>query len=50
MHPKSLGRELKGIVKEVLSKCVAVSIIVGGKSSKDVQKDVDVDLEFKIKV
>ena len=41
MRPKSLSREMKGTVKEVLGSCVAVGITVDGKSSKDVQKDVD---------
>lgn len=38
---KSLSRELKGTVKEVLGSCVAVGITVDGKSPKDVQKEVD---------
>ena len=41
MRPKSLSREMKGTVKEVLGSCVAVGITVDGKSPKDVQKDVD---------
>ena len=41
MQPKSLSRELKGTVKEVLGTCVAVVITVDGKSPKDVQKEVD---------
>ena len=41
MQPKSLSRELKGTVKEVLGTCVAVGITVDGKSPKDVQKEVD---------
>ena len=41
MQPKSLSRELKGTVKEVLGTCIAVGITVDGKSPKDVQKDVD---------
>ena len=41
MQPKSLSRELKGNVKEVLGTCVAVGITVDGKSPKEVQKDVD---------
>ena len=47
MQPKSLSRELKGTVKEVLGTCVAVGITVDGKSPKDVQKDVD-DGKLKI--
>ena len=41
MRPKSLAREMKGTVKEVLGTCVAVGITVDGKSPKDVQKEVD---------
>ena len=41
MQVKSLSRELKGTVKEVLGTCVAVGITVDGKSPKDVQKEVD---------
>ena len=41
MVNKSLSREMKGTVKEVLGTCVAVGITVDGKSPKDVQKDID---------
>ena len=41
MRPKSLAREMKGTIKEVLGTCVAVGITVDGKSPKDVQKEVD---------
>ena len=41
MRPKSLAREMKGTVKEVLGSSVAVGITVDGKSPKDVQKDID---------
>ena len=41
MRPKSLAREMKGTVKEVLGTCVAVGITVDGKSPKDVQKEID---------
>ena len=41
MRPKSLAREMKGTVKEVLGSCVAVGITVDGKSPKDVQKEID---------
>ena len=41
MSEKSLSRELKGTVKEVLGTCVAVGITVDGKSPKDVQKEID---------
>ena len=40
-RPKSLSREMKGIVKEVLGSCFAFGITVDGKSSKNVQKYVD---------
>ena len=41
MRDRSLSRELKGTVKEVLGSCVAVGITVDGKSPKDVQKEID---------
>ena len=41
MRPKSLAREMKGTIKEVLGTCVAVGITVDGKSPKDVQKEID---------
>ena len=41
MLSKSLSRELKGTVKEVLGTCVAVGITVDGKSPKDLQKDIN---------
>ena len=41
MKTKSLAREMKGTIKEVLGTCVAVGITVDGKSPKDVQKEVD---------
>ena len=41
MRPKSLAREMKGTIKEVLGSCVAVGITVDGKSPKDVQKEID---------
>ena len=41
MRAKSLAREMKGTIKEVLGTCVAVGITVDGKSPKDVQKEVD---------
>ena len=41
MRRKSLAREMKGTVKEVLGSCVAVGITVDGKSPKDVQKEID---------
>ena len=41
MREKSLAREMKGTIKEVLGTCVAVGITVDGKSPKDVQKEID---------
>jgi large subunit ribosomal protein L12e len=41
MQEKSLAREFKGTVKEVLGTCVAIGITVDGKSPKDVTKDVE---------
>jgi large subunit ribosomal protein L12e len=41
MIPKSLAREFKGTVKEVLGSCLAVGITVDGKSPKEVTKEVD---------
>ena len=41
MAGKSMAKEFKGTVKEVLGSCVAVGITVDGKSPKDVQKDID---------
>ena len=41
MENKSLSRDLKGTVKEVLGTCVAVGITVDGKSTKEVTKEVN---------
>ena len=41
MKDKSLARELKGTVKEVLGTCLAVGITVDGKNPKDVTRDVE---------
>ena len=41
MENKSLSRDLKGTVKEVLGTCVAVGITVDGKSPKEVTKEVN---------
>jgi large subunit ribosomal protein L12e len=41
MRDKSLARELKGTVKEVLGTCLAVGITVDGKNPKDVTAEVD---------
>lgn len=41
MKAKSLSKDFKGTVKQVLGSCVAVGITVDGKSPKDVQKEID---------
>ena len=41
MSHKTLARELKGTVKEVLGSCLAVGITVDGKSPKEVTREVD---------
>ena len=41
MKEKTLSREIKGTVKEVLGTCLAVGITVDGKNPKDVTKDVE---------
>ena len=41
MKDKSLAREFKGTVKEVLGTCLAVGITVDGKNPKDITKEVD---------
>ena len=41
MKDKSLAREFKGTVKEVLGTCLAVGITVDGKNPKDITKEVE---------
>jgi len=41
MTNKTLAREMKGTVKEVLGTCLAVGITVDGKNPKDVTADVN---------
>jgi large subunit ribosomal protein L12e len=41
MREKSLAREMKGTVKEVLGTCVAVGITVEGKSPKEISQEVE---------
>jgi large subunit ribosomal protein L12e len=41
MTNKSLAREFKGTVKEVLGSCLAVGITVDGKNPKEVTKEVE---------
>jgi large subunit ribosomal protein L12e len=41
MNHKTLSREFKGTVKEVLGSCLAVGITVDGKNPKEVTKEVE---------
>jgi len=41
IRDKSLAREMKGTVKEVLGTCLAVGITVDNKNPKEVTKEVD---------
>ena len=41
MKEKSLARDMKGTVKEVLGTCLAVGITVDGKSPKEVTQEVE---------
>lgn len=41
MKEKSLSRDLKGTLKEVLGTCIAVGITVDGKSPKEITKEVN---------
>ena len=41
MKDKSLARDLKGTVKEVLGTCLAVGITVDGKNPKEVTQEVE---------
>lgn len=41
MKDKSLAREFKGTVKEVLGTCLAIGITVDGKNPKEVSKEVE---------
>lgn len=40
MRPKSLARELKGTVKEILGTCYSVGCQVDGRSPKDISDDI----------
>jgi len=42
MAGKSLSRELKGSVKEVLGTCLAIGISVDGKNPKIITKEVNI--------
>jgi large subunit ribosomal protein L12e len=41
MRPKSLARELKGTVKEILGTAFSVGCQVDGRSPKDVSDDIE---------
>ncbi|GAB2233687.1 hypothetical protein Droror1_Dr00002916 [Drosera rotundifolia] len=41
MRGRSMAKELKGTVKEILGTCVSVGCTVDGKSPKDVQEEID---------
>lgn len=40
MRSKSLARELKGTVKEILGTCYSVGCQVDGRSPKDISDDI----------
>ncbi|KAL4279148.1 hypothetical protein GQ457_03G043910 [Hibiscus cannabinus] len=51
MRPRSMAKDLRGTVKEILGTCVSVGCTVDGKDPKDLQQeiddgDVDVPLEM----
>ncbi|KMT02064.1 hypothetical protein BVRB_9g207930 [Beta vulgaris subsp. vulgaris] len=41
MKPRSMAKELKGTVKEILGTCVSVGCTVDGKDPKDLQQEVE---------
>ncbi len=41
MRPKSMAKELKGTVKEILGTAFSVGCTVAGKSPRDVQTGID---------
>eukprot|EP00897_Mesotaenium_endlicherianum_P009286 jgi/Mesen1/8386/ME000468S07822 len=41
MRPRSIARELKGTIKEILGTCVSVGCTVDGKDPKDLQTEID---------
>ena len=41
MRPKSMAKELKGTVKEILGTAFSVGCTVAGKSPRDVQSAID---------
>lgn len=41
MAPRSMAKEFKGTVKEILGTCVSVGCTVSGKDPRQLQKDVD---------
>ncbi|CAL5365613.1 unnamed protein product [Camellia sinensis] len=46
MKPRSMAKDLKGTVKEILGTCVSVGCTVDGKNPKDLQQEIgDGDVE-----
>ena len=41
MRVKSMAKELRGTVKEVLGSCFSIGCSVNGKSPGDIQKEID---------
>ena len=47
MRPRSMAKDLTGIVKEILGTCVSVGCTVDGKDPKDLQQEIaDGDVEI----
>ena len=41
MRPRSIAKELKGTIKEMLGTCVSVGCTVDGKDPKDLQEEIE---------
>ncbi|PPS07149.1 hypothetical protein GOBAR_AA13482 [Gossypium barbadense] len=41
MRPRSMAKDLRGTVKEILGTCVSVGCTVDGKDPKDLQQEID---------
>lgn len=41
MRPRSMAKNLKGTVKEILGTCVSVGCTVDGKDPKDLQQEIE---------
>ncbi|KAB1996973.1 hypothetical protein ERO13_D13G236000v2 [Gossypium hirsutum] len=41
MRPRSMAKDLKGTVKEILGTCVSVGCTVDGKDPRDLQQEID---------